>query len=194
MSADNTTNGSDLTAAGIISGKSYGIMITNSGYGAWAYLEVSNGVDITNIYSTVTTNYLKLYITNTSVTNDNTNDDKVVRVRVQIPWSVDTNTLTVTNLVRTHGVTNYITNGYIVMDYAASNMQVGESDVYWLTYADTVMNISTNAVWGMDAAYNSTYNQYKPASVWPGEGMTVQYTMPAVNAKGYANAYERIAG
>ena len=183
---DNTTNGSGWANAGLVSGESFGITITNSGYGAQAYVVVTNGIDANDIYSTVMTNYLQLYITNISLTNDSTNENRLTKLRVSIPWVVDTNTLTVTDITRP-SVTGKISNGYIILDYTSNNIQAGQSDIIGISYASKAMNINTNAVWGLDALYNSTYTNYKPATMWPGNSLTIQYIMPSVNARGYAS-------
>ena len=52
---------------------------------------------------------------------------------MKIPWAADTNALSVARMVKTAGVTNYITNfiitnttnAYIVLDYSVSNLGEG---------------------------------------------------------------------
>ena len=44
------------------------------------------------------------------------------------------------------------------------------------------MNVSTNAVWTAEAAFDTTYNLYKAAS----GDMSIEYVMPGVNVEGYA--------
>ena len=104
-------------------------------------------------------------------------------LRIKIPSAgilLDTNSIRVTNLLKT-GVTNYISNNYIVLDYYSNQVRSQEMDQIMITVNDSVININTNLTWSADASYNSTYNSYKPASLYAGDTLSVYYVQPAAH-------------
>ena len=127
VSADNTTNGSgSASVSGISNG--FGLSVIMYPYGAEAGIAASNyagAYDEKTIYSTALTDVMYIYITNTSGSGNN-----IRYARLKIPWAADTNALSVARMVKTAGVTNYITNfiitnttnAYIVLDYSVSNL------------------------------------------------------------------------
>lgn len=184
VSGDNTTNNTGMVLAGTYNGGSFALVITNYAYALRAYIEAANSVSPANknaVYSTITTNFVMLILSNVSGSNEN----RMTSARITVPWVVDTNTLIVSNLTRPN-VTATLASNFVYLDYASSNMLLGEGDQIMLQYNDKVMNINTNAVYTVDAAYNTTYGLYKSAALWPGKSLTLGYVMPAASALAYS--------
>ncbi len=182
---NNTTNLNNFTSASVLSGYSLALNILQYPYLSYVYLEATNSVSEFQknyIYSTLTTNYIKLYLTNVSSSASN----NITYVKIPLLWIVDTSTLRVTNLVRAMGenmASNYIDGNDIILDYSKSNINVGEYDEVLISFVDFVSNINTNVIWsGIQAAYNTSYNIYKDVQVKPGKYITFNYVRPSAKA------------
>lgn len=185
VTADNTPDNSGELAAVVISGRSLGYAIVKPEYESSYYVEAAEPMFTTEptwVDATKTANTLRFYLDNTS----RTNDIGIVSFRIRIP---DTNntvinlaSLTVSNTAIAGAVCS-VSNGFIVVDYSASPVMPYDSlDVIYVHYNDAVDHFETNITWTAEAAYNATYNLYKPATVFSGRSSQVRYVMPPASA------------
>ena len=142
VAADNTTNGSVEKNVPAVSGYNYGLNIINYPYASQGYMEGENSISVNqknSMYTTLLTDIIDFVITNVSGTVDNAGNN-ITYVSIGIPSIVD-QIVSVTNLNKTAGVSNYISNGNIILDYSVSNIKVNEYDRVRIIFKDNVVNL-----------------------------------------------------
>lgn len=178
----NTTNFTGGENAIIVVGKSLGLNIVAPDVRPRIYIEATNSVSDQEknvIYSSLTTNYLKFYIYNLSPTEDSL-DDSITKLKITLPMGgiLDTNTLSATNLIISNAVT-ILSNGALWVDYSSSRILSGQHDEILIRVNDTITHSETNLTWSADAAFVSTYNNYKNAALYSSDkSLSITYRMP----------------
>lgn len=179
----NTSDESGGVEVSTLFGKSFDLDIIRYPYYAKAYLQVTNSVsEVTpnNIYASAVTNYVEYFLYNVSLSGNN-----LQQARFPIPGVMDTNTLLISNSVKTSGVTNYLSNGYVYLDYSVSNLKPGEYDRWWVVYADHWSDANTNVYWQTEAAFDTSYGLFRSTDEYAGKSLYVNYVMPAPHGQTY---------
>ena len=176
---DNTlnTNTATMMPATLVGGKSLDLRIKKPDYVGYTYIFATNSVsqyDSGSVYSTITANYLKFTVENKSGSGNN-----ILKLRIRIPdcTLLKTNTMTLSSLIKT-GSSLSLSNGYIVVNYASSPILPTQKDEIMIRVDDTIQYSEATMVWSAEAAYNSTYGKWKPATLMNGKSLTIRYVMP----------------
>ncbi|OHD53558.1 MAG: hypothetical protein A2014_10820 [Spirochaetes bacterium GWF1_49_6] len=183
---DNTTNTniSLMQAAVEMGGKSLALNIVKPDYSPYIYISASNynyvsQFDPNTVYSTFTTNYLYFEIWNQSGTGN-----RITYAKIKIPGIdtvFDTNWVSVSSVNKTIPAA-VISNGYIWLDYSSDKIFPGESDKVLIKIRDIISHSETSVTWSADVAFDSTYNQYKPATLMAGKSLAINFVMPLPSA------------
>ncbi len=177
---DNTTNTNILLmqTAVALGGKSLALNIVKPDYNPFIYITASNSIsqfDLNTVYSTFTTNFFYFEIWNQSGTGN-----RITFAKIKIPGIgtvLNTNWVSVTSMNKTIPAA-VVSNGYIWLNYTSDKIFPGQYDKVLIKIRDTVLHSETSINWSADVAFDSTFNQYKPASQMAGKSLTINYKMP----------------
>jgi len=178
----NTTNMTNGENAVVVAGKSLDLNIVQPDCRPRVYIEATNSVSLQEknvIYSTITTNYLKFYVYNLSPSETDL-DNSIIKLKIAVPDNgiLDTNTIQLTNLMKSNAISVF-SNGYIWVDYSASKVLPGEHDEILIRVNDKVTHTETNVTWSAEAAFVSTYENYKQATLYSSDkSLSIYYRMP----------------
>ncbi len=182
----NTSDGSGGLETAAVNLKSFDLNIIHYPYGAGGFVESQTNLispsDLNRMYSTLITNRLKYALYNTGLSGN-----PILYARIQIPSVVDTNTLVVTRLRKTVNVTNFISNNYLYLIYTNAQLVSGDYDEIQLDFNDTVNYRNTNVVWASEAAFPTTFTNFKPISEYAGKLLSFSYVMPSAKMQAWTS-------
>ncbi len=160
-------------------GQSLGLSIITPPVDARIKIQATNYISTSfknTIYSTALTNHLKF-----DVYNFSGGGDFITYARIKIPaigTVLNTNGIKVKSLIKTDATWS-ISNQYILIQYKATNrIGAGFKDEILISIADNINYTNLTVNWSGDAAFDTTYNTFKAASLYSGGSLAINYVMP----------------
>ena len=177
---DNTPQNVNQHPASLLPGMSLVCNVGVPGYQSSVYLTATNAATNSySVYSSGITDWIKFDVNNQSGDGSSLKALQIIPDPTLFSQVMATNSLFITNLVVTSGVTNWFSNGVIHVDYSANPLLPTEYDDILIRVNGLLTHSETNIGFGSMALFSSTYTDWKPTSLATGGKSTnLYFVMP----------------